>query len=131
MITLISRWKLRDGCSDALWKELQAVAAKVQAAEPGTLVYSVHLAAAPPLTAENEPKRPQPEAIPHDQQTEVVFFEVYADAQAFADHVNGPTFAEFLDTNRKHFYADPADPCAPNADTTFYERASAFFRPGC
>lgn len=131
MITLISRWTLRDGCSPELAAVLEDLAAQVEAAEPRTLAYSVHLAAPSPLGGDQLPLVPQPSPIDLAQQTEVVFFEVYADAQAFSDHVRGPTFQAFLAAHRSAFYADPSNPDMPHADTTFYARESAFFRPPC
>lgn len=128
MITLISKWKLRNGVPNALAAALRDVAATVQAEEPRTLVYSVHLSAPSPLGPDREPLDPPPNFLPCDQQTEVVFFEVYVDADAFAAHVNGPVFTAFRKANIQYFYEDPANPGWPNTETPFIERQSAFFR---
>lgn len=129
MITLISRWKLRNGCPPALATALRGVAAKVLAQEPGTLVYSVHLSDRPPLGHDHQPLDPPAKPLPRDQQTEVVFFEVYKDAAAFAAHVNGSAFAAFRKANLKYFYENPDNPGSPHTDTSFFDRQSAFFRP--
>jgi quinol monooxygenase YgiN len=129
MITLISKWKLRNGMPPELAEALRDVATIVQAQEPGTLVYSVHLSAASPLCADRNPLHPPPTGVPPELQTEVIFFEVYADADAFAAHVNGPIFTSFRTANIQYFYEDPANPGWPNTDTPFLERLAAFFRP--
>ena len=131
MITLISRWKLRNGCSPELALALTRLASAVEASEPQTLAYSAHLAARAPLAGDQVPLDPSPEPIALADQVEVVFFEVYADAQAFSDHVRGPAFQAFLDAHRDDFYSDPDNPQMPHATTTFYERESAFFRREC
>ncbi len=129
MLTLISVWKLRDGCPGKLAEALQDMAAAVREAEPGTLCYSVHLAAAAPLGPDRHALVPQPPPVPGRDQNEVTFFEVYADARAFDAHVNGPTFTAFLQANLQFFQEDPAQAGWPLTVTTFLERRSAFFRP--
>ena len=128
MIALISRWKLRNGCPEELERTLTELARKVTEGESGTLAYAVHLSAPSPPDAAGAPIEPPPPPIPLDQQADVVFFEVYRDAEAFHDHLTGTVFTGFLDANRHHFYADPADPSWPDSDTTFLSRQSAEFR---
>lgn len=121
MVSLISRWKLKNGCSDALKDALQGLAAKVKEHEPGTLGYAVHLDAPSLLgTSDNKP-------IPGPQQKEVVFFEAYRDSKAFHEHVNGTVFTAFLDQWRDQFRIDPKSGW-PETETTFLARESAFFR---
>ena len=129
MIALESRWQLLDGCPPELDEALKAVAPTVMDAEPNTLVYSVHLEAKFPLNSDFKPADPPPPPIPLSSQKEVIFFEVYADAQAFADHINGPVFTKFRTENIQYFQEDPNSPGWPVTKNTFFERESAFFRP--
>ncbi len=124
MIVLISRWKLKNGCPADLVTTLESLADKVKAAEPDTLLYSVNLQARSPL---NQPSQ-LPAPIPGSQQTEVDFFEIYKDAQAFAHHINGPVFTQFREQNIQHFYEDPEKPGWPNTETVFLDKQSMFVR---
>jgi hypothetical protein len=60
---------------------------KVQISEPGTLTYLVH-----------RPLRTYPglQSLPPVDPLSVLFFEVYQDANAFSEHVNGPVFTGFV-----------------------------------
>ncbi|HEX5726781.1 MAG TPA: antibiotic biosynthesis monooxygenase family protein [Longimicrobiaceae bacterium] len=129
MVTLISRWKLRDGCPPELADTLRQLAAVVQAQEPGTLAYVVHLGAPDPLAADGAPRQPPAPPYAPAQQTEVVFVEMYRDAEAFSAHLAGDAFKGFVSRNLQHFYEDPETPGRPNAVTVFLERESAFIRP--
>lgn len=128
MITLTSKWKLRCGATEELVETLQQLAHDVNAAEEGTWVYSVHLTAAPPLDGDHNPIVPAPDSYPLEQMTDVVYFEVYKDADAFSTHVHGEIFQTYLANNLHHFYEDPDMPGWPRADTTFLDRMSAFFQ---
>ncbi len=128
MITLISKWKLRNGMQPQLAQALNEAVTNVLAQEPGTLVYSVHLSATPPLSVDRKQPHPPPAEIALEQQSELVFFEVYADADAFATHINGPIFTRFRDENIQYFYENPTRPGRPNTDTVFLDRQAAFFR---
>jgi quinol monooxygenase YgiN len=130
MLTLISVWKLRDGCPAELAQALQDVAAKVREAEPRTLGYSVHLAAAAPLGPDRQVLVPPPPPVPGPDQSEVVFFEIYADARAFEEHVNGPVFTAFRQANLRFFHEDPANAGWPLTVNTYLDRQSGFFRHG-
>lgn len=127
MISLISRWKLRNGCSGELKAALQTLAAAVQK-ESGTLAYAVHLDAQDPLDTHGQPLAPPPSPIPGDQQMEVVFFEVYESTPAFRAHLAGEAFTTFKKQWSDHFYQDPGGSGWPVTETTFLERESAFFR---
>jgi quinol monooxygenase YgiN len=128
MIALYSRWQLKKGCPPELEAALEGVVAEVEAREPGTLMFSVG------FPAPNPPIGPPPEysvypdvheARPDDAQTELVFFEIYRDAEAFSAHLRGP-FADFLEKNR-NFFATPWQG-HPRPQTTFLEPRSAFVR---
>lgn len=104
MIALFSRWKLKDGCPSELVAAIEELTAAVASQEPGTLTYAVSLPAPHP------PIGPPPEyAVSHDPdvirpvaQTEIVFFEVYRDAEALSDHLRGAV-KEFMRKNLDHF----------------------------
>jgi quinol monooxygenase YgiN len=119
VITLISRWKLRNGCPPELLRALGALADAVHASEPGTLSYHVSLNARDPLGPDRRPASPLVAPIPADEQTEVVFAEAYRDAEAFADHLNGPAFAKFRTQHLGFFIEDPDRAGWPLTDTTF------------
>ncbi len=126
MVRLIARWKLeKAGCPPELEALLDAVARRVRDREPNTLMYSVHLHAAPPNDSHSD-QPPMP--IPGSEQTEVVFVECYRDAKAFSDHVKGPVFTEFLQAVLQYFEADPERPGWPKSEVIFLEGKSAFVR---
>jgi quinol monooxygenase YgiN len=128
MIALISKWKLRNGCPKELQTELKKLAKQVRKEEKGTLMYAVNLQAIPPLDTYNMPINPPPKSIPLEEQTEVVFIEIYKDVEAFSTHVNGPTFTKFRKTYLKYFLLDPLKPGWPLNDTEFLIRESVFIR---
>jgi len=66
MVALIGRFKMQPGKEDEALAELRRMTEAVEANEPGALVYLCHRSQQDPA--------------------EIVFFEVYADDQAFADH---------------------------------------------
>ena len=128
MISLISRWKLRDGCAPELLDGIREAVADIEKGEPGTLLYSVHLPALNPLAAFDRPISSK-RTIPLAEQAEVVYFEIYEDADAFSAHVNGPAFRSFLDHYLHCFYTDPANPKMPLTETLFLDRQASFTRP--
>ena len=128
MISLISRWKLRDGCGPELLDGIREATAAVENNEPGTLMYAVHLPARNPVAAFNRPVTSD-QAIPPADQPEVVFFEIYQDAAAFSAHLGGKAFQSFLARYLHCFYTDPANPKMPMTDTVFLDRQAAFVRP--
>ncbi len=129
MISLISKWPLKDGCPDELKYQLEHLAEKVKA-EEGTLMYIVNLQARAPLDSYEKALKPQPEPIPHEQQVEVVFLEVYRNAQAFSDHVRGEVFNAFRIKTLKYFQPDPMSEGWPITKTEFLTRQSDFIKPG-
>jgi quinol monooxygenase YgiN len=80
MLNIIARWTIA-GDRDAAIAALQELAAEVEAGEPGTWMYTIHT---PDMTGHNLPG-PSPD--------EIVFFSVFADANAFQEHLNGPIFS--------------------------------------
>lgn len=126
MISLISRWPLADGCPDDLVQALKALAEDVCAHEPDTLVYTVHVRAPDPLDPRHRPIHPPPPPIAPSRQPEVVFFEVYRDADAFARHVTGPIFTRFRIDYLHYFVEDGSNPGWPRTETPFLERLAGF-----
>src|SRR5206468_11363680 len=104
MIALVSRWKLRDGFPPLFATALEELTTDVRSREPGTLMYSVHMPAphppmGPPPEYEvcSDPDLAQP--IPP---TELVFFEVYRDAEAYGEHLRGAV-NDFMVRYRDYF----------------------------
>lgn len=126
MISLISRWPLADGCPDDLVAALKALADDVREHEPDTLLYTVHVHAPNPLDPRRRPLRPPPTPIPASRQPEVVFFEAYRDAEAFARHVDGPIFTRFRVDYLHYFVEDASNPGWPRPETSFLTRLAGF-----
>jgi quinol monooxygenase YgiN len=125
MITLISRWKLKKGCNDELINALIELSAQVEQHEPNTITYNVHIGARNPLDPNALPLLPPAKSISGNQQNEIVFYERYANAKAFSDHVSGDIFNTFR-TNFIHcFYQDPDKKGWPQTDNTFLELEAA------
>ena len=101
-------------------------------AEPDTLMYSVHLPDKSPLNKNNQSLQTPPQVNPSDA-IEVVFFEIYKNADAFSKHVNGKAFTQFRTDNLHFFDEDPDSPGWPLTITEFLARESAFIRheAGC
>lgn len=84
-VSLVSRWFVKPGCGKAALEAVSRAADEVQAREPGTLTYRVHVQYKGDL-------QPLPPVDP----LSILFFEVYRDAQAFRDHLGGPVFTGFV-----------------------------------
>lgn len=88
----------------------------------------MNLATSNPLDKNNHPLNPPPAPITDSNQSEIIFVEKYADAQAFADHVNGTVFTEFRKSTM-HYFCPSTKPGWPVMHTTFLSAASEFRRP--
>ena len=127
MIALFSRWKLKNGYPSELAAEVEALGAAVRANEPGALVFTVSVPASHP------PIGPPPEyAVDNDPSltrsvpaTELMFFEVYQDAEAFSQHLRGAA-ADFLKRNA-HFFETPWQG-HPRPDVTYLDPRSVLVR---
>lgn len=84
-VSLISRWFVKPGCGKKALAALRRAADEVQAREPGTLTYRVHVQYTGKL-----------QSLPPADPLSILFFEVYRDAEAFGDHLNGPVFTGFV-----------------------------------
>jgi len=120
-ISLVSRWTIRAGCEPAARKALNAMAQAVRENEAGTLIYTVHL----PTRAAD----PRLISVPVPCAEEVLFFEMYRDANAFEAHVNGPIFQTFLKESGALFVA-ASGASAPFIQVEFLERLAGFVRDG-
>jgi quinol monooxygenase YgiN len=127
MIALFSRWKLKAGYPPDLAAEVDALAAAVREREPGALVFFVSVPAPHP------PIGPPPDYAVHDDPslvapvpaTELVFFEVYQDAEAFRQHLRGAA-GEFLKRNA-HFFDTPWQG-HPRPEVTYLDPQSVLVR---
>ena len=118
MITLISKWKLLDGCPPELVTALQKLAEHSKS-EPGNLMYMVNLPVPNPLDAHGKPLSPPPSPIPLNDQKEVVFIESYQDVEALSQHLQSKSFINFLTSNIKYFCQNPQNPGYPQTETEF------------
>jgi quinol monooxygenase YgiN len=128
MITLISKWKLRNGCPEELLTALQQLAENAKS-ESGALMYLVNLQAPTPIDSQGKPLFPPPPPIPLDRQEQVVFVESYENVEALSQHIQSQTFIGFLVSNFKYFQEDPHNPGFPQTETEFLDRRFAFIRP--
>ena len=86
-VSLTSSWFIRPGCEPDARAAVQHLAARVQAEEPDTLTYLVHV----PL-----PEDGRLQSLPPSCPLSLLFFEVYRDADAFLRHLNGTVFTDFV-----------------------------------
>lgn len=127
MIALFSRWKLKNGYPAELAAEVEALGNAVRANEPGALVFTVS------IPAPNPPIGPPPEYAAVDDPslirpvpaTDLLFFEVYQDAEAFSQHLRGAA-ADFLKRNG-HFFETPWQG-HPRPEVTYLDPKSVMVR---
>jgi hypothetical protein len=114
-VSLTSQWFIKPGCEAEAFAVLEQVARDVHDLEPDTLVYLVH--------APHTPRGLQ--SLPPSDPSSVLFFEVYRSAQAFHDHVNGPTFTAFVEKHGGLFVAANGKPFT---FVEFLQRRAGFIR---
>ncbi|MDD9947567.1 MAG: hypothetical protein OXU20_41385 [Myxococcales bacterium] len=104
MIALFSRWRLQNGCPPELEAAVKKLTTAVEQSEPGTLVYTVSLPGPyPPIGPPPDYEVfDEPEPLPKQAQSELVFFEVYRDSLAFSEHLRGPV-RSFMSKFRHYF----------------------------
>jgi predicted enzyme related to lactoylglutathione lyase/quinol monooxygenase YgiN len=119
-VHLISRWIVRAGREKRAIAALTKLAEEVLAHEPGTLTYHVHT----PIMDDEA----LPPALPPSIAQEVVFYESYASAQAFNDHVNGPLFTKFVQEHGGLFLSPPDSPGKPFIRVQFLQLQAGFTR---
>lgn len=100
---------------------------QVKQAEPGTLMYLIHLQAPEVLDAENNPIEPPPPPIPLEKQKEVIFLEIYEDEVAFSRHVNGNVFQSFLKEYVKYFKPNTKRTGWPITNNEMFDRLAGCF----
>jgi uncharacterized protein len=127
MIALFSRWKLKDGCPSELLAALDKLSTAVREREPGTLVYTVQLPApCPPIGPPPDyAVCDDPDVIVPVEQNQLVFYEVYRDAEAFSEHLRGPV-RDFMRENR-HYFVTPWQG-HPRPEVVYLEPQSLFVR---
>lgn len=115
-VSLTSRWFIRPGREAEVLEAVRDLAARVQATEPGTLMYLVHV--------------PRPEAdlqsLPPSSPQLLLFVEMYRDRQAFLDHVNGANFVGFVQRFGECFVPDAQG--RPWTTVEFLRRETGFVR---
>lgn len=92
---LFVRFTLRDGAGEAFDALMEETTAGIRAHEPGTLVYACH----------------KVEGAPNER----VFFEIYADHDAFEEHERQPHTRHFLAERAKYVEKTEVDRLQPYA----------------
>jgi quinol monooxygenase YgiN len=126
MITLISKWTLRQGCPPELLTALQELVAKSKS-EHGNLMYEATLFATNPLDSKGKPLSPSPLPIKLEDQKKIVFIESYENAESLSQHLQGEAFSSFLKVNIKYFCEDPNNPSFPKTETDFLDSIISVF----
>ena len=122
-VHLISRWPLRNGMNEALAAALATLVDEVQRLEPHTKSYAVSVGA-----YDVDPKETRFGRLPDVEQQMVTFEEIYADREAFEEHLAGDPFNKFRAEQLVHFYEDPTQAGWPAATTTFLAEISSTHR---
>ena len=127
MIALLSRWKLKDGCPPELKQALEQLTADVRSQEPGTLSFAVYLPAPyPPIGPPPDYEvSKDPEVLVPREHNELIFFEVYQDAEAFSAHLRGP--ATKFRYEKRDFFVTPWQGY-PRPEVLYLDPQSAFVR---
>ena len=114
-ISLTSQWFVRLGLEEQVLEAVSLLADAVEAGEPGTLMYLVHV-----------PYRgPALQSLPPDDPSSLLFVEEYRDVQAFLQHVNGPLFTQFV-RDHGHLFVQAND--RPYTTVEFLVRRAGFVR---
>ena len=127
-ICLISKWKLKSGVSNELLEDIEELVGEVKESEKDTLMYRVSFKARSPLDSYSNVLNFNPGDIPPGELSEVIFLEIYKDAQAFSNHVKGKVFNDFRKKTLEHFQLDPMKEGWPLTDTEFLRFEGGFFR---
>lgn len=117
-VSLISEWFVRPDRWDDALTATRTLAAAVEAGEPGTLAYLIHV----PFAGDA-----RLQALPPARTCSILFFETYASADAFLAHVDGPIFAAFVKDHGDLFVAANGKPFTTVA---FLSRHAGFERGG-
>jgi quinol monooxygenase YgiN len=103
MVTVIFRAKMKAGKEDEALAKMRGMVENVQANEPGALVYAFHRL--------------------QDDPSELVFWEAYADDEAFKAHMGTPHMGEM-----RAAFAELFDPTTVKLERL--ERVAGFVRAG-
>ena len=101
MVSVIFRAKMKVGKEDEALAKMRGMAEQVQANEPGALVYTFHRL--------------------QDDPSEIVFWEAYADDDAFKAHMGTPHMSEM-----RTFFPELFDPTTVKLERL--ERVAGFVR---
>jgi len=115
-VSLISEWFLKPGSEAEGTAALSQLALDVQANEPDTLTYLVHI----PFLDDS-----RLQALPPVDPSSILFFETYRNADAFLAHVNGPVFKNFVAKHGDLFIASNG---SPYTTVEFLTRRAGFIR---
>ena len=116
-ISLVSQWFPKAAHVDELRGALGSLAERVQQQEAGTLTYLVHM----PISGD-----PRLVSLPPADGPAILFFETYADADAFQAHLNGAAFTEFVARYGDYFAGAGGK---PTATVMFLECVAGFAAP--
>lgn len=115
-VSLTSHWYIKAGKEAEVLAAIHDVVPKIQACEPGTLTYLVHR----PFTGDDRLI-----TMPPGSASLLLFFEEYANPDAFETHVNGPYFTDFVEKSGDLFEQMGGKPFA---SVTFLSRQAGFIR---
>jgi len=118
-LSLTSGWFIAPGREAETIAALRRLAWEVQANEPDTLMYLVHV----PFSAD----QPAIESLPPPTPNSVVFIEEYRTPEAFPQHVKGPVFRTFVEKNGSLFVNSDGKPFTT---VPFLTRIAGFIRRG-
>lgn len=115
-LSLTSQWFIKPECKTRAIAALEQLAKDVYTHEPNTLSYLIHT----PFNTS-----PDLQSLPPAPLDLVVFFEVYRDAKAFFDHLNGAVFTNFVKDHGELFVNAHGKPFTT---VTFLARRAGFIR---
>jgi len=97
MIRITSKWTLKNGLTEKLLHNLNAVSELIQTEESGSLMYLVHV----------------DETRFTNKETAITFIEIYKSRFEYKQQNKGRVFANFREQNLEFFEEDPQNPGWP------------------
>lgn len=113
MIRITSKWTLKNGLTDKLLHNLNAVSELIQTEESGSLMYLVHV---------DETRFTQKE-------TAITFIEIYKSRLEYKQQNKGRVFANFREQNLEFFEEDPQNPGWPAIESQVLKLDSGLVQP--
>jgi quinol monooxygenase YgiN len=114
MISIVTKWWIKEGREDAAKLALADLAQQVKEEEPFTAMYLIH-------TSIVEGSLPSPAP------NEVIFVGTWTDRAAFEKHLVGPVFKDWLALHIQNFIVNNDGSLYVNAE--FVDRFAGFIRP--